>query len=223
MGKADREVLEKRIAQGLEREEKERRRAMRVKLKQERISFATDFKKFITKGNVLDMAVGVVVGTAFNAIVNTLVKSIIMPFTSYFTTGVSIEEWKWVLREGVAATETTEEVVEIAVAWGPWLQTILDFLIVAFTVFVAVRFLKSTERRLRAKELAAAEAEAAKKKAEEEAKAAEQAKEAEAKAAAEQALKDEYYENVRLQSALLRRIADALDAGEKSVDIPRCS
>jgi len=179
-------------------------------LKKERISFFGDFKKFITKGNVLDMAVGVVIGTAFNAIVNTLVKSVIMPFVSYFTTGVSIDEWKWVLREGVAATETAAEIPEIAVSYGLWIQTIIDFLIIAFTVFVVVRVIKSAERRLHAKELAEAEAKAEAEKAEADAKAAAEAEASAAKAAAEQALKDEYYENVRRQSALLAEIAQAV-------------
>ena len=159
-------------------------------------TFVSDFKKFITKGNVLDMAVGVVIGTAFNAIVNTLVKSVIMPFTSYFTTGVSIDEWKWVLREGVAATETTPEIAEIAVQYGLWIQTVIDFLIIAFTVFVVVRIIKSAERKLHAKEIAEAEAAAAQKKAEEDAKAAQAQAEADAKAAAEKAALEEYYENI---------------------------
>lgn len=210
MGQADREILRKRIEEGEALARKAKIKQHKERFMKEKNGFISDFKKFITKGNVLDMAVGVVIGTAFNAIVNTLVKSVIMPFTSYFTTGVSIEEWKWVLREGVAATETEPEIAEIAVQYGLWIQTILDFLIIALTVFVAVRIIKSTERRLRAKEIAAAEAEAAKKKAEDEAKAAAEKAAADEKAAREQAILDEYYQNVRDQAALLREIAQAV-------------
>lgn len=167
------------------------------------ISFFADFKKFITKGNVLDMAVGVVIGTAFNAIVNGLVKQVIMPFVSYFTTGVSIDEWKVVLREAVEKTETTKAVPEIAIEYGLWLQSIIDFLIIAFTVFVVVRVIRNAERRLRAKEIAEAEA-AAKAKAEADAKAAAE------KAAAEKAVLDEYYANIREQSRLLQEIAQSV-------------
>ena len=197
---------------------KEEKKALRCAKREERkkTGFWADFKKFITKGNVLDMAVGVVIGTAFNAIVNTLVKQVIMPFTSYFTTGVSIDEWKWVLREAqdaVEATETTEAipaVTEIAVQYGLWIQTIIDFLIIAFTVFVVVRIIKKTERKLHAKELAEEEAAAAAKKAADDAKAAAAKAEADAKAAAEKAVIDEYYANIREQSQLLREIAESV-------------
>lgn len=171
----------------------------KIKAKTEKVTFFTDFKNFITKGNVLDMAVGVVVGTAFSAIVNGLVKNIITPVMTYFTSGVSINEWKYVLREAVAADEAagTAEVAEIAITYGIWLQAIIDFLIIALCVFVAVRIIKGMERRMNAKKIAAEEAAAAAKKAEEDAKAAEEAAAAEAKAAAEKAVLDEFFANIR--------------------------
>ena len=187
-----------------------------AKKERKKSTFWADFKKFITKGNVLDMAVGVVIGTAFNAIVNTLVKQVIMPFTSYFTTGVSIDEWKWVLREAqdaIEATETTPAVpavAEIAVQYGLWIQTIIDFLIIAFTVFIVVRIIRNTERKLHAKEIAEEEAAAAKKKAEDDAKAAAAKAAADEKAAAEKAVLDEFYANIREQSQLLREISEAV-------------
>ncbi len=170
-----------------------------IKAKSEKVTFFSDFKKFITKGNVLDMAVGVVVGTAFNAIVNGLVKNIITPVLTYFTSGVSIDEWKYVLREAVPADEAAgvAEVAEIAISYGLWIQAIIDFFIIALCVFAAVRFIRGMERKLNAKELAKAEAEAAVKKAEDDAKAAEEAAAAEAKAAAEKAALEEFYENIR--------------------------
>ena len=170
-----------------------------IKAKGEKITFFSDFKKFITKGNVLDMAVGVVIGTAFNAIVNGLVKNIITPVLTYFTSGVSIDEWKYVLREAVAADEAAgiAEVTEIAISYGLWLQAIIDFFIIALCIFATIRFIKNMERKLNAKELARAEAEAAAKKAEEDAKAAEAKAEADAKSAAEKAALDEFYANIR--------------------------
>ena len=203
MGQADREALEEKIRKGEEREMKE-------KIKKERISFFTDFKKFITKGNVLDMAVAVVVATAFNAIVNGLVKQIITPLVTYFTSGVSINEWEYVLREEVLNAEGAVEVSKISIQYGLWLQSILDFLIIAFTVFVLVRVIKGMERKLNAKEIAKKEAEAAAQKAEADAKAAAEAAAAAEKAAAEQAIKDEFYANVREQAALLREIRDSM-------------
>ena len=210
MGRADREALEEKIRKGEEREMKEKIKEKKEKIKKERISFFTDFKKFITKGNVLDMAVAVVVATAFNAIVNGLVKQIITPLVTYFTSGVSINEWEYVLREEVLNAEGAVEVSKISIQYGLWLQSILDFLIIAFTVFVLVRVIKGMERKLNAKEIAKKEAEAAAQKAEADAKAAVEAAAAAEKAAAEQAIKDEFYANVREQAALLREIRDSM-------------
>ena len=210
MGRADREALEEKIREGEEREMKEKIKARKEKIKKEKVSFLTDFKKFITKGNVLDMAVAVVVATAFNAIVNGLVKQIITPLVTYFTSGVSINEWEYVLREEVLNAEGAVEVSKISIQYGLWLQSILDFLIIAFTVFVLVRVIKGMERKLNAKEIAKKEAEAAAQQAEADAKAAAEAAAAAEKAAAEQAIKDEFYANVREQAALLREIRDSM-------------
>lgn len=210
MGRADREALEEKIRKGEEREMKEKIKEKKAKIKKERVSFFADFKQFITKGNVLDMAVAVVVATAFNAIVNGLVKQIITPLVTYFTSGVSINEWEYVLREEVLNAEGAVEVSKISIQYGLWLQSILDFLIIAFTVFVLVRVIKGMERKLNAKEIAKKEAEAAAQKAEADAKAAVEAAAAAEKAAAEQAIKDEFYANVREQAALLREIRDSM-------------
>lgn len=171
----------------------------KVKAKKEKITFFSDFKAFITKGNVLDMAVGVVVGGAFNAIVSGLVNNIINPIVALLTNGVALNELKWVIVEAVAADEAAgiAEVAEVAVTYGAWLQTIIDFFIIALSVFVAVRFIKKMERKMSAKQIAAAEAKAAEEKAIADAKAAEEAAAAEAKAAEEKAALDEFYANIR--------------------------
>ena len=179
---------------------------IKEKIKKEHTSFFSDFKKFITKGNVLDMAVGVVIATAFNAIVNGLVKYVITPCITYLTSGKSIDEWELVLREADEAAE----IAKVSIQYGLWLQTIVDFLIIAFSIFVAVRVIRSFERRLQYKEIAKKEAEAAAKKAEEEAAAAKAKAEADAKAAAALAEKEDYLKNIREQSELLREIAASL-------------
>ena len=167
MGRADQEAMDKKIKEGEKNVLKEKRK----KMKAERISFWADFKAFITKGNVLDMAVAVVVASAFNAIVNGLVKNIITPFVTYLTSGVSIDEWEIVLRPEVLE-DGVVTVSKIAIAYGVWLQSIVDFIIIAFSVFVVVRIIRKMERRLNAKEIAEKEAAAAKKKAEDDAAAA---------------------------------------------------
>ena len=210
MGREDLEVLERKIEEGEKRERAELRRRQKEILKKERVSFFTDFKKFITKGNVLDMAVGVVIGTAFNAIVNGLVKMIINPCVAFFTDGVSLDELQHVIREEILDAEGAVVTAELSIQYGAWIQTIIDFLIIALTVFIAVRVIRKMERKLRAKELAREEAEAKCKKAEEERKEAEEKAVADAKARAEKAILDEYYANIREQSQLLREIAESV-------------
>jgi len=209
MGSEDKKVIDQKIKEAEREEKKALRKRQRELLKKEKVSFFADFKKFITKGNVLDLAVAVVISTAFNAIVNGLVKNIITPVVTYFTSGVSIDEWKYVLQEEVVVDEVVEK-AEIAIQYGLWLQAILDFFIIALSVFVAVRIIRKAERALNAKEIAKKEAEEAAKKAEEDAKAAEAKAAADAAAAAEQAIRDEFYANVREQALLLREIRDNL-------------
>ena len=206
MGELDKKAMDEKIAEGERKERKALRKRQKELLKQEKVSFWADFKKFITKGNVLDLAVAVVISTAFNAIVNGLVKNIITPFVTYFTSGVSINEWEYVLRQEVLDAEGAVEVAKISIQYGLWLQAIVDFLIIALSVFAVVRLIRKAERKLNAKEIAKKEAEAAKKKAEDDAKAAE----AKAIAEAEKAARDEFYANVKEQSALLREIRESL-------------
>ncbi len=208
MGAADKKAMDEKIEAGQEKERKALLKRQKELLKKENVSFWTDFKKFITKGNVLDLAVGMVIATAFNAIVNGLVKNIITPVVTYFTSGVSINEWEYVLREEVLDAEGAVELSKISIQYGLWLQAIVDFLIIALSVFVAVRIIRKAERKLNAREIAKKEAEEAKKKAEEDAKAAEAKAAADAAAAEEKAIRDEFYANVREQAALLREIRD---------------
>ena len=210
MGEADKKVMDAKIKEAERAERRELRKRQKELLKQEKVSFLADFKKFITKGNVLDLAVAVVISTAFNAIVNGLVKNIITPCVTYFTSGASIEEWEYVLRPEVLDAEGAVEAAKISIQYGLWLQTIVDFLIIALSVFTAVRIIRKAERKLNAKEIAKKEAEAAQKKAEEDAKAAEAKAIADAAAAEEKAIRDEFFANVREQSELLRDIRAAL-------------
>ncbi|MBR4466724.1 MAG: large conductance mechanosensitive channel protein MscL [Clostridia bacterium] len=126
-------------------------------------TFFKDFKDFISKGNIIDMAVGVVIGGAFGKIVTGLVNYIINPVISLLTGGVSLENVKTVLREAVPATEEAAEIPEVAIAWGLWIQTVIDFLLVALCIFLVLRAIVKAK----------AASEKLKKKAEEE-KAAEE-------------------------------------------------
>ena len=111
--------------------------------------FFNEFKEFISKGNVVDMAVAVVIGNAFKAIVTAMVDNIIMPLLSLAVGGLNFTEWKWVLRAGVKATETAAEIPEIAISYGVLLQAIIDFLIVAFCIFVALKIILAFQTKTR--------------------------------------------------------------------------
>jgi large conductance mechanosensitive channel len=101
--------------------------------------FLTDFKEFALKGNVVDMAVGVIIGGAFGKIVSSLVNDIIMPLFAALGSGGDFTSLKVVLKEGVEATETQAAVEEVALNYGMFVQNIVDFLIIALSIFVALR------------------------------------------------------------------------------------
>ena len=207
MGEADKKALEQKIKDAEKAAKTEERKKLKEKMKKDKESFFTDFKKFITKGNVLDMAVGVVIGAAFSNIVNGLVKMIINPCIALIPGAGSMDEWKTVLKAADEATETAE----VAILWGEWIQTIINFFIIAFCIFVAVRVIKKAERIMNAREIAKQEAADKKKKEEDDAKAAAAKAAADKKAAEEKAIMDEYYANIREQSQLLREIKNALN------------
>ena len=102
--------------------------------------FIEDFKAFALKGNVIDMAVGVIVGGAFGKIVSSLVNDIIMPVITLCTGGTGFENMKFVIKHGIPATEEGQAAVEeVAVHYGTFIQNIVDFFIIAFSIFVAIR------------------------------------------------------------------------------------
>lgn len=211
MGKKDQDAMAKKITEAEKEARKKEKQAWKEFKKKDRASFWADFKKFITRGNVIDMAVAVVVATAFNAIVNGLVKQIITPCVTYFTSGVSINEWEHILRPEIVDEAGKVLQTKISIQYGLWIQSIIDFIIIAFSVFVFVRIINNTRKKLNwHEEMAKAEADA-KKKADEKA-AADAAAAASAAAAAEKAaIEAEYYANVKEQSALLREIKDILN------------
>lgn len=97
----------------------------------------TEFKEFAVKGNVIDMAVGVVIGAAFGKIISSLVDDLIMPLVGVATGGINFTDYKWVIQDAVM---NGEEIIkpEVTLNWGSWIQTIVNFLIVAFCIFIAI-------------------------------------------------------------------------------------
>lgn len=105
-----------------------------------------EFKEFAVKGNVMDMAIGVVIGGAFGKIVTSLVSDIIMPLIGAVTGGLNFTDWKWVIREAVMEGEKVVK-PELALTWGNFIQVIFDFLIIAFCIFLVVKGLNSLKKK----------------------------------------------------------------------------
>lgn len=98
-----------------------------------------EFKEFAIKGNMVDMAVGIIIGTAFNKVVDVLVKQIVLPPLSLLTNGIHFADKKIILRHAIEATTARKAVQEVAIGYGALLEALLDFLIIGFTIFIVVR------------------------------------------------------------------------------------
>ena len=118
--------------------------------------FIDDFSTFFARGNVIDMAVGVVVGGAFGKITTSLVNDIVMPAVSMLIGGISFEDWKLVLKQA-SVDAAGNEVAEVAINFGSFLSTILDFVIIAFAVFCAIKFINALRDKMKKQEEAAEE------------------------------------------------------------------
>ena len=117
--------------------------------------FFADFKAFIAKGNVIDMATAVIIGTAFNKIITSLVNDIIMPLISLLVGGLDVTDWKWVISPEVLDEAGAVVTAENSLKYGVFIQTVIDFLIVAFCIFLALRVVlsfKGTFEKLKKKE-----------------------------------------------------------------------
>ncbi|KGL49359.1 large-conductance mechanosensitive channel protein MscL [Porphyromonas cangingivalis] len=104
-----------------------------------------EFKEFAVKGNVVDMAVGIIIGGAFGKIVSSLVNDVIMPPIGKLIGGVNFTDLKIVLSDAVIANG---EVVtpEVAILYGSFIQTVIDFLIIAFVIFMAIKAINKLKR-----------------------------------------------------------------------------
>ena len=95
------------------------------------MSLASEFKDFINKGNVVDLAVGIIIGAAFNAVVNSLVNDLLMPPIGYLIGGVDFKD--------LAIGLPTPTGTEVKIAYGKFIQEVINFLIIAFSVFMVVK------------------------------------------------------------------------------------
>lgn len=112
------------------------------------MAFVREFREFALKGNVLDLAVGVIVGAAFGKIVDSLVKDVLMPLLGVLTGGLDLKGLYFTLgHASYAGAEAAEKAGAAVVRYGVFLQSVLDFLIIALAVFVFVRQINQLRRR----------------------------------------------------------------------------
>jgi len=100
-----------------------------------------EFKAFALKGNVLDLAVAVIIGGAFGKIVSSLVNDIIMPAIGAIMGGVSFTDLKYII------TPASGDIAEVAILYGSFIQSIIDFLIIAFSIFLFIKLLNSRKKK----------------------------------------------------------------------------
>ena len=116
--------------------------------------FIQEFKDFAVKGNVVDMAVGVVIGGAFGKIVSSLVADIIMPLVGWLCGGIDFATWRWVIRPAHTVTneagEVVKEVAEASLNYGNFIQTFVDFLIIALSIFLVIKLINKVKNTISA-------------------------------------------------------------------------
>lgn len=120
------------------------------------MGMVTEFKEFAMRGNVVDLAVGVVIGAAFGKIVASLVNDVIMPMVGYVVGGVNFNELAFELKPATVDAAGAE-VAAVLVKYGAFIQTIVDFLIIAVAIFVAVKVINKLKRKEEAAPAAPAE------------------------------------------------------------------
>ena len=106
-----------------------------------------EFKDFAVKGNMMDMAIGIIIGASFNSVIDVLVKKVMMPPLSLLSDGVNLENKKIVLREAQTNEMSELSVQEVAINYGQLIETFIDFLIVGFTIFLVIKFINKLNKK----------------------------------------------------------------------------
>jgi large conductance mechanosensitive channel len=111
------------------------------------MSMVKEFKEFISRGNVVDLAVGVIIGGAFGAIVTSLVKDVVMPPIGYMMSGIDFSSLKVVIANAVVGADGKVTKPEVAIGYGAFINTLINFLIVALVIFLVVKGVNSLKRK----------------------------------------------------------------------------
>jgi len=111
------------------------------------MGMVSEFKEFAMRGNVVDLAVGVVIGAAFGKIVSSLVSGIVMPLLGLALGGVDFSQQAFVLKAAELAADGSEAAPAVLLKYGLFAQSILDFIIIAFVIFLAIRAMNNMKRK----------------------------------------------------------------------------
>ena len=119
------------------------------------MGFLGEFRKFAMRGNVVDMAVGIIIGAAFGKIVSSLVNDVMMPPLGFLLGGVDFSDKKFVLQKAVAAADTTKAIPAVEMKYGVFINETINFIIVAFAVFLLIKALNTMKERFEKQQEAA--------------------------------------------------------------------
>jgi large conductance mechanosensitive channel len=106
-----------------------------------------EFKEFAVKGNMMDMAIGIIIGASFNQVIDVLVKQVLLPPLSLLSDGINLDNRKLILRESQSNNIGEVSIQEVAISYGQFIETFLDFLIVGFTIFIVVKFINRLNKK----------------------------------------------------------------------------
>lgn len=106
-----------------------------------------EFKEFAVKGNMMDMAIGIIIGASFNKVIDVLVKKVLLPPLSLLTDGVNFQNRKIILKDAVNDASGTILTDEVAIGYGALGEALLDFMIIGFTVFIVVKFMNRLKNK----------------------------------------------------------------------------
>ncbi|MEL0184004.1 MAG: large conductance mechanosensitive channel protein MscL [Bacteroidota bacterium] len=106
-----------------------------------------EFKEFAVKGNMMDMAIGIIIGASFNQVIDVLVKQVLLPPLSLLSDGINLDNRKLILRESQSNNLGEVSIQEVAISYGQFIETFLDFLIVGFTIFIVVKFINRLNKK----------------------------------------------------------------------------
>jgi len=120
------------------------------------MGFFKEFKQFAMRGNVVDMAVGIIIGAAFGKIVSSLVNDVIMPPIGMLLGGINFTDFKVVIKDAIPATvdaagNAVPEVAAVTLNYGSFIQVIIDFLIIAFAIFLMIKVMNNLKKKEEAK------------------------------------------------------------------------